>query len=64
MTKSDLTTKLVLEFPQLQGIAGRQYAQLDQLPSEVCQAIEEHYWPKFSGDQLPNTSLSAYLALA
>ncbi len=64
LTKSDLITQLVLEFPKLQGIAGRQYGLLEGLPPTVCQTLEEHYWPRFSGDQLPNIKLSAYVSLA
>ena len=52
------------EFPELQGIAGRHYALNDGLSDAVADAIEQHYWPKFSGDQLPSSPESAAVALA
>ena len=62
--KADLVSDMVGEFPELQGIAGRHYALNDGLSDGVADAIEQHYWPKFSGDQLPLTPESATLALA
>ena len=62
--KADLVSDMVGEFPELQGIAGRHYALNDGLSDGVADAIEQHYWPKFSGDQLPLTPESAALALA
>jgi glycyl-tRNA synthetase beta chain len=55
---------MVGEFPELQGIAGRHYALHDGKTESVADAIEQHYWPKFSGDALPLTPEAAALALA
>ena len=62
--KADLVSDMVGEFPELQGIAGRHYALNDGLSDAVADAIEQHYWPKFSGDQLPSSPESAAVALA
>ena len=64
LIKADLVSDMVGEFPELQGIAGRHYALHDEAPEAVANAIEQHYWPKFSGDQLPQSPESAALALA
>ena len=56
LAKCDLVTDLVLEFPDLQGIAGAHYAHHDGESESVASAIEQHYWPRFSGDQLPNSA--------
>jgi glycyl-tRNA synthetase beta chain len=53
LAKADLTTDMVGEFPELQGLMGRYYAEHDHEPAEVATAIEEHYWPRFAGDALP-----------
>jgi len=62
--KADLVSDMVGEFAELQGIAGRHYALNDGLSDAVADAIEQHYWPKFSGDQLPSSPESAAVALA
>ena len=64
LVKADLVSDMVGEFPELQGIAGRHYALHDGEAEAVADAIEQHYWPKFSGDTLPTTPESASLALA
>jgi len=64
LAKCDLLTHMVQEFPELQGIMGRYYAQHDMEPGEVARAIEEQYQPRFSGDQLPATTTGRVLALA
>lgn len=64
LSKCDLASRLVGEFPELQGIAGTYYARLDHEPDVVADAIEEQYLPKFSGDQLPATHVGIALALA
>lgn len=64
LSKCDLVTDLVGEFPELQGIVGRYLAQNDQEPDEVAQAIEEHYRPRFAGDELPETKTGQIVALA
>ena len=62
--KCDLLTLMVGEFPELQGLMGRYYAQADGEPEEVAIAIEEQYWPRFSGDQLPVTPAGMALSIA
>ncbi len=64
LSKTDLTTHLVLEFPELQGIAGYYYALLEKEPNEVALALHAQYMPRFSGDQLPDKKTSIALAIA
>ncbi len=64
LSKSDLTTDMVGEFPELQGIMGRYYAQHEGLDDDVAYAIEDHYKPRFAGDELPRNQVGIYVALA
>ena len=64
LCKADLLTHMVGEFPDLQGIMGREYARLDGEPEDVAVAIEEHYRPRQSGGALPGTPAGALLAIA
>lgn len=64
LLKADLVTEMVGEFPELQGVMGKYYALLNGENPEVANAIEKHYYPRFSGDELPDTSLAAIMALA
>lgn len=64
LCKIDLTTEMVGEFPNLQGIVGRQYALMDGEDSAVAAAIEEHYKPRQAGDGLPETAVGKAVALA
>ncbi len=64
LAKADLLTDMVGEFPELQGIMGRYYAQHDGLPGEVADAIEDHYKPRFAGDSLPRGRVGTIVALA
>ncbi|MXS83094.1 glycine--tRNA ligase subunit beta [Nitrosomonas oligotropha] len=64
LAKADLLTDMVGEFPELQGIMGRYYAQHEGLNGEVAFAIEDHYKPRFAGDELPGNSVGICLALA
>ena len=64
LAKCDLTSELVGEFPELQGIAGTYYARAEGLPAEVADAIAEQYLPRFAGDSLPKTNTGTALALA
>lgn len=64
LSKSDLASHMVGEFPELQGIMGRYYAQNQGEPVEVSRAIEEHYWPKSSGGEIPQAIPSLILAIA
>ena len=64
LAKCDLVSEMVLEFPELQGSAGAQYALNDGEAAPVAQAIEEHYLPRFAGDDLPMSAEASALALA
>jgi glycyl-tRNA synthetase beta chain len=64
LSKADLLTGMVGEFPELQGIMGRYYALHDGEPPEVADAIEAHYRPRFAGDRLPESAVSCAVALA
>jgi glycyl-tRNA synthetase beta chain len=64
LAKCDLLTLMVGEFPELQGIMGRYYAQHDGEHPEVASALDEHYWPRFAGDRLPHTRTGQALAIA
>ncbi len=64
MAKADLLTEMVGEFPELQGIMGRYYAQHDGLSEDIAIAIEDHYKPRFSGDELPRRDVGICVALA
>ena len=64
LSKSDLVSQVVGEFPRLQGIMGRIYAGIAGEPSEVAVAIEEHYRPVFSGAPLPETLAGAIVSIA
>ncbi|KAF0100643.1 MAG: glycyl-tRNA synthetase beta chain [bacterium] len=64
LAKADLLTDMVGEFPELQGIMGRYYALNDGLPIEIADAIEDHYKPRFSGDELPRNDVGLCVALA
>ncbi|WP_454906412.1 glycine--tRNA ligase subunit beta [Variovorax gossypii] len=64
LAKADLVTDMVGEFPELQGIMGRYYAQHDGLDAAVADAIEDHYKPRFAGDELPRNSVGLVVALA
>ncbi len=64
LCKADLMTDMVGEFPELQGIMGRYYARFDGEDNEVTQAIDEHYMPRFSGDELPQTQSGICTSLA
>ena len=64
LAKCDLLTQMVFEFPELQGVMGRYYAQHDGEPGEVAQAIDEQYRPRFAGDALPEVPTGQALAIA
>jgi len=64
LSKADLMTDMVGEFPELQGVMGREYAIRQGEKSEVAMAIFEHYLPRFSGDILPATKAGKILAVA
>jgi glycyl-tRNA synthetase beta chain len=64
LSKCDLATEMVGEFPELQGIAGSYYADIDGEHPEVGKAMTEQYLPKFSGDILPETTTGIAVSLA
>ncbi len=64
LAKTDLLTDMVGEFPELQGIMGGYYARHDGLGEDVAQAIEDHYKPRFAGDELPRNTVGVVVALA
>ncbi len=64
LSKADLMTNMVNEFPELQGIMGREYALLSGEAEAVAQGIYEHYLPRFSGDELPQTTAGRLVSLA
>ncbi|RCS58382.1 glycine--tRNA ligase subunit beta [Parvibium lacunae] len=64
LAKADLLTDMVGEFPELQGIMGRYYALNDGLSTEIADAIEDHYKPRFAGDELPRNLVGVCVALA
>lgn len=64
LSKCDLVTDMVIEFPNLQGLMGYYYALNDHETSDCASAIRDQYYPKFSGDQLPETFPGCCLALA
>ena len=64
LAKTDLVTDMVGEFPELQGTMGRYYALNDGLDVAVADAIEDHYKPRFAGDELPRNDVGVVVALA
>lgn len=64
LSKADLLTEMVGEFPNLQGTMGRYYALADGEPEEVARALEEQYFPRQSGAELPKTRTGQILSLA
>jgi glycyl-tRNA synthetase beta chain len=64
LCKSDLVSQVVIEFPKLQGIMGRIYAELSGETPTVAASIEEHYRPVYSGAPLPQTDAGAILSIA
>lgn len=64
LCKADLVSDMVSEFPETQGVMGKHYALNDGESPVVAEAIEQHYWPRFSGDELPLTKEACAVALA
>ena len=64
LSKCDLLTYMVGEFPELQGIMGRYYAQHDGEAADVAQALDEQYMPRFAGDALPVSKVGQAVAIA
>ena len=64
LSKADLTTGMVGEFPNLQGVMGEEYAHYDGEGLEICKAIREHYLPRFPEDNLPESLSGQVVACA
>jgi glycyl-tRNA synthetase beta chain len=64
LAKADLLTDMVGEFPELQGIMGGYYARHDGLGDAIAAAVEDHYRPRFAGDELPRNEVGVVVALA
>jgi glycyl-tRNA synthetase beta chain len=64
LSKCDLLTAMVGEFPELQGLMGKYYAEHDGENAQVCAAIEQQYWPRFAGDHLPQSQTGIALGIA
>jgi glycyl-tRNA synthetase beta chain len=64
LSKTDLVTGIVREFPELQGIIGKYYALQDSEDAEIAKGLEEQYLPKHSGGELPKTEVGAMLSIA
>lgn len=64
LAKADLISDMVFEFTDLQGIIGKYYAKVHGEDETVADAIEQQYWPKYSGAELPKTDVAACVALA
>jgi glycyl-tRNA synthetase beta chain len=64
LSKTDLMSDMVLEFPQVQGTMGKYYAQHDGESAAVAQALEDQYRPRFAGDVLPEQTIGCAVAIA
>ncbi len=64
LSKTDLMTNMVMEFPDVQGVMGMHYARIDGEPELVALAQNEQYMPRFAGDNLPTSDVSVCVALA
>jgi len=64
LCKNDLPTLMVAEFPSLEGVIGRIYAEKNGYNAVVCSGIEEHYLPRYSGDRLPGTREACIVSMA
>lgn len=64
LAKADLVTQMVYEFPELQGVMGREYALLSGEGDAVADAIFEHYLPRFAGDDVPRSLAGSILSVA
>lgn len=64
LCKADLVTNMVKEFPELQGVMGREYARLSGEDEDTAKAVFEHYLPRFAGDELPLSLAGVVLAIS
>jgi glycyl-tRNA synthetase beta chain len=63
LSKADLVTGMVFEFPEVQGVMGREYARRDGEKSEIAEALFEQYLPRFAGDGIPSGKIGAILGI-
>lgn len=64
LSKCDLLTHMVFEFPELQGVVGRHYAEMEGYPSEISDAIEQHYWPSRANDDISRSDIANCVGIA
>jgi len=64
LCKCDLVTEMVMEFPSLQGVMGKEYARLDGYPEDICIAISDHYSPIQAESQLPESLIGSIVGIA
>jgi len=64
LCKCDLVTEMVMEFPSLQGVMGKEYARLDGYPEDICTAISDHYLPIQAESQLPESLIGSIVGIA
>lgn len=64
LSKADLNSGIVSQFPELQGVMGGIYALHSEEKQEISQAIREQYYPRYAGDKIPSTLLGVYLSLS
>ena len=64
LSKTDLVAGMVVEFTELQGVMGREYAKLDGEPAEVAEGIYEHYLPRFAGDELTKGTIGRIVGIS
>jgi len=64
LSKADLNSEMVLEFPDIQGVMGMYYAKFDGEHEDVANALNQQYWPRFSGDKLPESKVASAVAIA
>lgn len=64
LAKCDLLTHMVFEFPELQGVIGRHYAEKEGYPKEICEAIEQHYWPLKANDPISKSDVANCVGIA
>ncbi len=64
LCKCDLVTEMVMEFPSLQGVMGKEYARLDGYPENICIAISDHYLPIQAESQLPESLIGSIVGIA
>ncbi len=64
LSKADLESQMVYEFPELQGVMGREYAKIQGEDPEVAEGIFEHYLPRFAGDEIASTVTGAIVSVA